>query len=212
MPSKRVSTDELEWHHVHLSNYAASVTNCRNWFAAADELQFAVDLLRPQVTAWWEGIEAWQKAVPRPRLFPPLGCHSILMMLSAYVVEDLCKGAMVRDGRVDLTPAFVARDGIPKDLKGHQLRLLVRRVEMSATLEEQELLIRMTRAAVWRGRYPAAVKYSESVHTLRLNDGEKHSATWFAANDVARMDALIEKLRDHLGVERSFTVARDAAP
>jgi hypothetical protein len=206
------STDELMWQHVHLSNYARSVADWRSWFAAADELQFAADLLKPQVTRWWADLVAWQATKARPRKFPALGCHSILMMLVSYVVEDLCKGAMVRDRRIKLIPALIARDGLPKELKTHQLRQLVRAVELQCSDEEQELMSRMTRAAVWRGRYPAAVKYSESIHTLVLDGGKKHSAAWFSIKDVERMEGLVATVREHIGAERSFSVARDAAP
>jgi hypothetical protein len=209
---RRPSGNELVWEHVRLASYARSVGDWRGWFAAADELHFAAELIKPQVVNWWAGVEAWRKAKPRSRTFPPLGCHSILMMLYGYVVEGVCKGAMARGGQVDVTPATVASTGIPKELKTHSLRQLLRVVGLDCDSSEQELVQRMTRAVVWRGRYPAAVKYKESIHTLVLDDGKRHSATWFGANDVPRMEALITRLRLHVGIARSLTVARDAAP
>lgn len=212
MPRKERSAEVSEWQNVHLTNYSGSVANYRSWFAAADELQFSAELLKPQVTGWWAGLAEWKEAKERPRQFPALGCHSIAMMLFAYVVENLCKGALIRDGRVNVSRGTVAAAGLPKELKTHNLRKLVRAIGMENSDLDQELLARMTRAAVWRGRYPAPVKYDETIHTLRLDNGNKHSAAWFGANDLERIESLVARIRGHLRADRSFTVARDAAP
>lgn len=204
--------DAEEWRWVRLSNYVSAARRYRDWFGAADELQHAVDLLRPQVMGWWDGLREWEKAKERPRTFPALGCHSIAMMLMAFVVENLCKGALIRDGKVDLSTERLAKKGLPKTITTHNLRALVRTVGMPTDETEQELLSRMTRASRWRGRYPVPVEYSDENDSLVVDDGTKYSASWFGGNDMTRMDALVAKLREHVRAERSFTVARDAAP
>lgn len=206
------SAEDVEWEYVHQTNYASSVANWRSWFAAADELQFSAELLKPQVVGWWAGLKAWQESKERPRKFPALGCHSIAMMLYAYVVENLCKGALIRDGLVDASGDAVIKNGLPKELHNHDLRYLVGAVGMTTSDLEQELLTRMTRASVWRGRYPAPVKYKVDLHVLRLDNGERHSASWFGATDLERIEALVARIREHIGAGRSYTVARDAAP
>ena len=195
-----------------MQNYVNAARNYRDWFRAADELQQAVDLLKPQVTGWWAGVVQWEKSKERPRPFPALGCHSIAMMLMAFVVENLCKGALIRNGLVDISPEQLAQSGLPSAIKTHRLRTLIKAVEMPTDDNEQELLSRMTRCSLWRGRYPVNVKYDEAIHSLMMDDGKKYSAAWFGEKDIERMDALVAKLRSHVGAERSFTVSRDAAP
>jgi hypothetical protein len=204
--------DETQWRWVHMQNYVSAARNWRNWFNAADELQHAVDLLRPQVTGWWAGVVQWRDSKERPRKFPALGCHSIAMMLMAFVVENLCKGALIRDGAVDISTERLAEEGLPKAVTTHNLRALVRAIKMPTDDKEQELLTRMTRSSRWRGRYPVPVSYEEAIHSLVVDDGKKYSASWFGANDLERMEALVVKIRLHVGAERSFTVSRDAGP
>jgi hypothetical protein len=204
--------DDAQWRWVHMQNYVNAARNYHDWFRAADELQQAVDLLKPQVTGWWVGLLQWEKSKERPRKFPALGCHSIAMMLMAFVVENLCKGALIRNGLVDISPEQLAQSGLPSAIKTHRLRTLIKAVEMPTDDNEQELLSRMTRCSLWRGRYPVNVKYNEAIHSLMVDDGKKYSASWFGEKDIERMDALVAKLRSHVGAERSFTVSLDATP
>jgi hypothetical protein len=212
MAKKKAVSQDPKWEHVHLRNYANSVSNWRSWFDAADEMQFAAEILKPHVLAWWAGTVEWSERRGQLRKFPFLGCHSIAMMLLAYVVENLCKGRLIRDGLVDVSYDTLVHGGIPQVMKTHKLRDLVRAVGLDTTEEEQELLSRMTRASMWRGRYPAPVKYDDAIHTLSLDTGTKHSAAWYGADDLARIEAFVARVRDNLGIKRSYTVARDAAP
>ncbi len=206
------STNASEWRRFDAQQFSGRVLDWQRWFAAADELQFAAELIRPQVISWWIAVVAWRDTQVRPRAFPPLGCHSILMMLYAYVIENLCKGALIRDRRIDLSTTELPTPKLPPLLKGHGLRKLAGQVGMKCDDLEQELLARMERAAVWRGRYPAAIRYDESNDTVRLDSGKKHSTSWFAEKDIQRIETLIGRLRQHVEATRSFTVARDAAP
>jgi len=96
MPTK---SPDAEWIDVHLINYVNAATRSRDWFEAADELQIAVDLLKPQVERWWVDLIAWHKQKrgedpPDEAVkFPSNGCHSITMMLMAFVVENLGGGS-----------------------------------------------------------------------------------------------------------------------
>jgi hypothetical protein len=204
--------DDEQWRRVHLQNYVNAARHWRDWFHAADELQQALDLLKPQVAGWWDGMERWRASKERPRKFPALGCHSIAMMLMAFAVENLCKGALIRNGLLDISTERLARKGLPRAITTHNLRVLVRAVEMPTDDREQELLSRMTRSSRWRGRYPVPVKYEDAIHSLVVDDGNKYPAAWFGASDIERMDALVAKLRMHVGAERSYTGARDATP
>jgi hypothetical protein len=212
MPSRKRPAEETEWERVHLQNYTSSVRGYRRWFDAADELQFAAELLKPQVRAWWSGVVEWRDSKERPRKFPALGCHSIMMMLFSFAIENLCKGALIRDGQVDVSSGAIINSGLPKELKSHNVRSLIRAVGLTCDDADQELLSRMSRAATWRGRYPAAAKYADAIHTLRLDNGKEYSAAWFGESDIDRIESLVGRVRSHLGAERSFTVARDAGP
>jgi hypothetical protein len=213
MAKKKATSSDPKWEYVHIQNYARSVSNWRSWCDAADEMQYAAEVLKPHVLGWWAGVTEWSdRRGQGVRPFPFLGCHSIAMMLLAFVVENLCKGSLIRDGAVDVSVPSLVSGGIPGTLKTHKLRDLVRAVGLDATDGEQELLARMTRASVWRGRYPAPVRYDDSIHTLWLDTGAKHAAAWYGEKDIERIEAFIARLRAHLGIKRSYTVARDAAP
>lgn len=192
--------------------FRGQLRDWQGWFAAADELQFAAELIQPRVEQWWIGVKEWCDTKVRPREFPALGCHSILMMLYAYVAENLLKGALVRGGRVDLSTAENPVPTLPSDLKEHRLRTLALKAEFECDDRELELLARMQRASVWRGRYPVAARYDENTHSVQLDGRKRQSLAWFAEKDVERMVILIERLRVHVNAVRSYTVARDAAP
>ena len=132
------------------------------------------------------------------------------MLLMAFAIENLCKGALIRDGKVDAS-AWTG-DRLPREINTHELRRLVRMVGMSVDEVDEYLLARLQRAAVWSGRYPVAAAYHPSIHTVHAEDGRKYNAASYGRADVERAAALIAKIRTHVRVRRRYTTSRDAVP
>jgi hypothetical protein len=193
-----------DWTLIRRRQFLGDLLSARKWYDSAAELQAAADLLRPRVKEWWAILLPWQRE--KQRIFIEHGGHRAYMMLTGFVVENLCKGAILsrlsfEDRRMVETTAR-----LPKWLQTHNLRSLVRRIDLPVSDLEQDILHRTTRMVKWDGRYPVAVSFAEEGHTLTLDDGSKYSATWIGENDVDRIEAFCDRLRDYVGARRSYRV------
>jgi hypothetical protein len=198
---------EPDWTAIRRRQFIDDLLSSQKWFETAAELQAAADVLKPRVIAWWDSLLAWQRR--ERRLFLEHGCHRVYMMLSGFVVENLAKGALVPRASSQDHEFIQSKARLPRHLVTHNLRSLVKRMSLSATAEEQELLHRMTRMVKWDGRYPVASGFDENLDRVVLDDGTVSSATWVGREDVERIDQLLDRIREHLGARRSYRIVRD---
>jgi len=93
---------------------------------------------------------------------------------------------------------------LPKRIKDHDLPRFVTNTGLSPIdIAEEELLERLKRAVVWFGRYPVPTRYQNRDRT-RLKDGKIYSTSWRGGADPPRINALIKRLREHLGAPESY--------
>lgn len=133
-------------------------------------------------------------------------------MLSAFILENLAKGGLIRTGQVQVSTGLEPDTQLPNALKTHGLPTLISSIEVAVDEAEEELLHRLARASIWRGRYPVAARYEAMHPPVTVASGKTYSATWFGEHDVDRIEALIDKVRVHVGAVRNQFGARDAAP
>ena len=81
----------------------------------------------------------------------------VCFMVFGFALENLAKGIIVcRD------PSLVSRVGLKRwHGKGHDLVALFERAGISASTEEKGTLVRVSRIAEWKGRYPVAMNFYE---------------------------------------------------
>ncbi|MDP9203139.1 MAG: hypothetical protein M3P26_14580 [Gemmatimonadota bacterium] len=205
---KSQNAEAIDWSEIRRRNYVSQLLSSRKWFESANELEAASKLIKPQVVAWWESLLVWQEK-KRP-VFLEFGYHAVHMMLSGFVIENLCKGALIPTMAFEERHEVETLAKLPKSFQTHKLRTLVRRCELTVSPKEEELLHRLTRAVLWNGRYPIAVAFSDDMDRVTLDDGKHYSGSWLGASDSERSEALIGRLREHLGVPTTYRVIRDA--
>ena len=158
-------------------SYAWDLLSWDGWFLKARDLFHAASLMEPRILA------------PDPL---PFGVYGAYFMLVAFGIENLCKGQIVRDRLEELRAeglANVERNQppfpvLPKFLKEHNLLDLAEVLRIDTNQDEEELLRRLTDSSVWSGRYPVPRFPRELTNSS------------FSDDDVYRIRALIEKIRD----------------
>jgi len=195
---------EPDWTDIRRRQFIGDLLSGRKWFESAAELQAAADVLGPRVKEWWVSLAAWQSK-ERP-IFLEHGGHRVYMMLSGFVVENLCKGALLPRLSFEDRQGVESTARLPKWLHTHNLRSLVRRIDLPVSDMEQDLLHRMSRMVKWDGRYPVAAGFDSEEHTLTLDDGSKYSATWIGEKDIDHIGEFCERLREYVSARRSYRV------
>ncbi len=200
---KRNKPDE-EWDPVFISNYSTSLLRQSNWFETANELIASADALKPHTDKWWLRMKAW--AQNSSLRYPENSFHLIAMMLYAFALEDLFKGVLIV--RIPAEDYHAVKDDgrFPEMLKTHDLNDLAERAKFPATLEDEDLLARLARSAIWAARYPVAAGF-EHLRPFTHSDGKQYNSTALAQNDLDRCRALVERVRTHVGALPSYRIA-----
>lgn len=202
-------TDNVDWDSVYLANHSARLTRSSAWFESAIELVAAAEAIAPMVMAYWESMKTWQH--DKSRIFNEHAGHHAFLMLYAFACENYCKGYLGERLSFEERRALTTAQSFPKRLQTHKLLRLAADVGFPLKgIEDEELLRRLTHAAVWAGRYPVSTQYDAAV-TETFSDGKAYSLSYYAANDVERVRDLSGRLRDHVGARSSYRVQRPGA-
>lgn len=191
------------WDRVHFSNYRMTLLSADHWRRHANALLRAAELVEAEVREVWQHNMTWLKnnelRTPRkmrPRASEIFGVH---FMLVAFVVENLLKAALVRRHQHELRTAFERSGKLPTELKSHNLFVLARKAGIAVDVETEDLLRRLTRAAVWAGRYPVPAGFRESSSDEEFADGKEWLVSYFSESDPERLTQLIARLKNDLG-------------
>ena len=124
-------------------------------------------------------------------------------MLVSYAIENLLKGERIHRER----PAFRNRllTAIPAYVKTHDLLALFKATALVPDVVEEDLLTRLSRCAVWAGRYPVPTEPAALRMTVQYSDGRHYLTAYFGPDDVARVSALVARVR-------AFVIASIQAP
>jgi hypothetical protein len=195
---KPTRAPDPEWDGVYFSNYESKLLSAWDWARRADALFSAAALLEPEVTEIWRHnmahLREGSSALRSSDVF------EIHFMLFAYGVENVLKGALVRRDRSALKNEFQKKGELPPALRTHDLFVLAGQVGFVASREDEDLLRRLMRSAVWAGRYPVPVDFRDTSSAEVFADGEEWSVSHFTGNDLERLREFRIRLRSELGV------------
>jgi hypothetical protein len=175
--------------------FANRVGEARHWIDTAEELVAAAAIFEEPIARWWKAMREGIDAVP-PR--PPFELH---LMLMAYGLENYLKAVIVsrRPWHYRLEAYKTRR--LPQVLNGHKLVELAKTARLALDSTEEDLLRRLTRAAVWAGRYP--VPLSAVPDCTEYSDGKQYSLSWFGGADAENLAAFCARIRDILGLDHA---------
>jgi hypothetical protein len=209
MKKEKYSPDP-EWDPVHKRNFESELFDfgASSWLRKSSDLLDVAKLLEPRLAERWEALKDFKRIgwMGDPRLRDFTGVYFLLV---AYGIENLLKGAAIaRSQPTDgvfvykqlsrLHQEFEKTGKIPESVKTHDLFRLAQDAGISCSLEEEDLLRRLTRATEWYGRYPVPLGYLEMRGTEKFSDGKEYSLNYSGADDVARITRLLDKLHGEL--------------
>jgi len=190
---------ETDWDYVTRSNYHSTFRFADNWIMKANQLIEAAGDLESSVRQAWIDLMRWYQARAEV-VTPSSGVFPIYFMLLGFAVENLIKARLLMDNQVEFDRHVEEHGLLPDELKSHDLVGLANRVGWKYAIEEEDLLRRFTRCAIWSGRYPIPSKWDSYATASRFSDGKEYATEWFNEGDPERAQALIAKLRAELEV------------
>jgi len=200
MPTRKPNP---EWDPVYFSNYRRDLFSASKWKRQADALFEAAALVEVEVREIWAHNMRWVRdkakgdAGMRPRASE---AYSIYFMLLAFAVENLFKARLIRENYHLFRSQYEQGGKLPNALKSHDLVMLAGKVGFQPTLEEEDLLRRLTRAGVWAGRYPVPTEFRDAANDEEFSDGTTWHVSYFSEDDPERVHRFIARLRTEIGV------------
>ena len=188
-----------EWDHVYFSNYRMGLLSASAWQRQAKALLRAASLLETEVRDIWKHNMKWLKNQDNMNA-RATEIFAVHFMVVAFAIENLLKAALVRSEYAALRASFEKSGRLPAALKSHDLFGLAQRVGFAPTLEEEDVLRRLTRAAVWAGRYPVPSEFRDAASSEEFSDGNAWSTAHFFEDDPERLERFVSRLRNEIGM------------
>jgi len=141
----------------YAEEFTARLFDSTAWKQSAYQLLEAAKLLEPKVDEFWVVLRTRPADSSSWRPWDD-EFVAIYFTLCSYAIENLLKSHIVRKKRPQLEAALTSHSGLPKLLKEHNLYKLAVEAGFKALAKEEEMLLRrLTRSALWYGRYPVPV-------------------------------------------------------
>lgn len=191
-----MTDDKVDWDDVYKRNYESIAFWDIQWIYCAKALLTSASEIEPRVCELWDNYQAHMedKTIPLKADY----YQGTYFMLIAYAVENLFKAAIVRENSLIFRHEFQSNKKFPTDLKSHELVELAKKAGFNYSLEEEDLLRRLTRHAIWAGRYPIPLGYKESAVSEKFSNGSHHHISWFGKSDIERLNSLIIRIKESL--------------
>jgi len=186
--------DTVDWDSVYKSNYENTAFSYTSWIKKAKDLIHSADLFESEINKVWESRSKHHN-------FLPDYYTGTYFMLKSYAIENIFKAEIILRKKRELVREFQAKAKFPENLKSHKLIDLAEQANFSFTKEQEDLLKRLTRSALWYGRYPIPLKYTETKGAEIFEDGKEYSVSWFGSDDVKRINKLIDDLKSSFGFD-----------
>jgi hypothetical protein len=191
---------QINWDPLHKRNFENSAFSRDHWLRTARSLVASAKELEPQISDFWKNlcVHAKDQSIPlkADRYQGPY------YMLLAFAVENLFKAAIIGCSSLLLKERFQLDGKFPKELQTHDLVELANKANFDFSVEEEDLLRRLTRHAIWAGRYPVPLNYKKSAGSEKFSDGHEYSVSWFGGKDVEKLNVLLARIEDELGLSR----------
>jgi hypothetical protein len=190
-----------DWNKVHRDIYRAKAFDESSWIECADNLLEAARLLEPKIQELWD---SYRTHLSDRDILPNRDHYNgPYFMLISFAIENILKAAIVRAKSAELETRFDNDSKFPKEMKGHDLLSLANAAGVSISFEIEDLLRRLSRNAIWSGRYPVPLDHDDSHPAEAYSDGTKYSVAFFGARDVERLRHFVDSLRDELNLPQA---------
>ncbi len=186
-----------------VGRYAKLVCNADIWVSTARRLLASADLIAAEVIRRWEDMDFRKPDDQKFKIqdeFAPIDFQAVYMMLIGFALENLFKAYFIRKNRDSINQSIKGSGKIPKVIKKHDLRKLAELCEISLTDDMANLLDRITKHSIWRGRYHFPLDFETFYHLSPKNDIPS-SGIGYRSDDVQVIMATVESIAESLGFE-----------
>jgi len=183
--------------------YLEGLLNPWLWVAKADEMLEASRVLQPQLRQYWSVVMTnakegkYDKGNEHPDT-PPPNLHDPYFILVSYALENLFKALIVRKRSDEISSQFLQTGRLPRLIDEHNLVKLSKEANIKVDIKEEDILIRLSRQSKWKSRYPVPVALHDIRNVFQYSDGKPYFTDYYAPEDLARLDALVQKVRSHV--------------
>ena len=186
-----MTAESNKWEEAYKSIFKAKNLDKNIWLDKAKDLLDAASLLEKEVLKVWDAMRKSYNNGSRGKL--RTGYFATYYMLLAYAIENILKAKIVSIKCLEFKEKIDDSGRLPEELKSHDLYDLAKRLDISLNLKEESYLKRLSRSAVWTGRYPAPIKF-EDLMGREYSDGEIHEESFFTRGEIKEIKKLINKL------------------
>lgn len=174
------------------SEYKKKTLDYELWVAKAEELLEVACFLEPEIEKMW--------AEMREGRFLKEHYITTYFMLSSYALENLLKALYIKTNYQKIEAELKESCELPKSIKNHDLWKLAKELDVvEEEWGEETLLKKLTRSAVWFGRYPTPPKPKD---LKRFHDSEyENTPIPFSAymnTDLEEIRAIISRIKSKL--------------
>lgn len=186
------------WDKVYRQNYETHAFSDIYWIRKAKNLLESAKLIEPEVIRLWKNYRRYINGKTDKLLTDYY--QGTYFMLVAYAVENLLKATVIQRNSFEYKKKFHQTLKFPKELQSHDLVKLARKADLDFTIEEEDLLRRLTRSATWDGRYPIPLHYKQMSGAECFSDGKEYSVSWFGGDDIDKLNKFIKDLKEKLDI------------
>jgi hypothetical protein len=162
------------------------------WIEKAEHLLEAANLLEPRI----EGLRTEVKNGG----FITEHYFTTYFMLASYAVENLLKALYIKLNADSVKRALEEKKRLPNEIEGHDLNKLAQKLRViNREWGEEALLRRLSRCAVWYGRYPIPIKPSQLNRSYKSEFEDLHVFfCQYGSDDVKEIQDFISRVRSML--------------
>jgi len=181
-----------DWQKISMSLYQDTIVSVSSWLTKAIALLDSAALLEPKVNEFWQ---TWRRHIKDKFVRMKSDKYiSVYLMLVSFAVENLLKAVIVREKRSEIVDELL-RGRLPKILKSHDLVTLSQLAEFPIKNQlREDLLRRLSRSALWHGRYPIPLEY-RSGKTAKFLDGKEYTISLSREIDLDLVKELINDIK-----------------
>lgn len=193
-----------------IRRYAKLVCNADIWVSTARRLLASAELIGGEAIRRWEDMDFRKPDDQKFKIqdqFTPIDFQAVYLMLSGFALENLFKAYFIRKNRDSTNQSIKESGEIPGVIKNHDLRKLAQLCEMSLTDEMANLLDRITKHSIWRGRYHFPLDFETFYHLSPKNDIPS-SGIGYSSDDVEVITTTVQSIAESLGFDLKRRSAR----
>lgn len=179
------------WDKQYKSIFMSNLLSENAWLEKAKDLIEVASSFEPEVNRAWDDLRSLRSG--GEDTLKRTGYFGTYYMLIAYGIENILKAKIISKRRSEFKEYIKKKWGLPHVLKSHDLYKLANDLNIPLNSNEESYLRRLSRAAVWAGRYPAPLEYKDLMGK-KYSDGELHMESFFTHGEIEEIKKLLDKL------------------